>query len=366
MDQPVAKREGSSNPPRLTIVIVNHESWADAAALVTALCDSTALADGRCEIIVVDNASRGTPPEAIVEELGRGCRLILRPENGGFAAGVNEGFRLARGEWILALNPDIIPPPCFPERVLSRIDEIRSRPAAERPAILGFALQNPDGSRQPSVGVFPRITRCVREQFIPRSRRKYQPVSRVRPGPVDWVTGACMLIQADFMLELQGMDQDFFLYHEEVALCLQARRLGRRVEYDPTITAVHAHPLQNRVVSPKMHVILRHSKLLYFRKYLPKWEFDLLAWGVRLEALARWAAAALIGDHKAQRAWRAVLGITRDLAKSPPGGPRGIEVLRLAELCVSENASSAYAVPAPHAAPARDRAAAPRPAGSAR
>ena len=69
--------------------------------------------------------------------------------------------------------------------------------------------------------------------------------------------------------ELGGMDEDFFLYYEEVALCRSARRRGWRVEYDPTVEVVHLRPLQNRPVSPKMRVITRHSKLLYFRKHLP-------------------------------------------------------------------------------------------------
>ena len=45
--------------------------------------------------------------------------------------------------------------------------------------------------------------------------------------PVDWVTGACMLVNTPMILaDLGGMDEDFFLYYEEVALCRSARRNG--------------------------------------------------------------------------------------------------------------------------------------------
>ena len=51
------------------------------------------------------------------------------------------------------------------------------------------------------------------------------------------------------------------------------RRSGLAVEYDAGVNVIHRHPLQNRAVSPKMRVIIRHSKLLYFRKHLPGWQF---------------------------------------------------------------------------------------------
>ena len=80
------------------------------------------------------------------------------------------------------------------------------------------------------------------------------------------------------------MDEDFFLYYEEVALCRAAPRAGWRVEYDPSVAVTHLRPLQNRALSPKMRVITRHSKLLYFRKHLPRWQFLGLSWIITLEA----------------------------------------------------------------------------------
>ena len=87
--------------------------------------------------------------------------------------------------------------------------------------------------------------------------------------------------------ELGGMDDDFFLYYEEVALCRSARTRGWSVEYDPGVSVVHLRPLQNRPISPKMRVITRHSKLLYFRKHLPPWQFAALKSIVRVEARIR-------------------------------------------------------------------------------
>ena len=207
--------ESTSPEPRLTVIVVNYESWPDVVRLVESLTSESEFASGRCQVVVVDNASRGPIPEAISVERP-GLRIVARPDNGGFAVGVNTGWRTARSRWLLVLNPDVELTAGFLGRVFARLDHYEADPSGP-PGIVGFRLQNPDGSPQGSVGVFPTLARSIWEQFLPRSRRKYQPGWRIRAGAVDWVTGACMLVNAPMIAELGGMDEDFFLYHEEVA-----------------------------------------------------------------------------------------------------------------------------------------------------
>ena len=94
------------------------------------------------------------------------------------------------------------------------------------------------------------------------------------------------------------------------------------VEYDASVTVVHRHPLQNRAISPKMRVITRHSKLLYFLKHLPRWQFLSLSAIVHLEAAIRGmgrrqpASAA-----RRARAWRTIGEITGQMHAG--AGPRG-------------------------------------------
>lgn len=315
----------------MTIVVVNYESWPDIVRLVDAMRDEPELRSGACEVVVVDNASTGPIP-ARLDILPAGVRLILRPDNGGFAVGVNAGWRAARSPWLLVLNPDVEVAPGFLGRILARLDHHDSR--KDGPAgIVGFGLLNPDGSPQGSVGAFPNLARSIREQFIPRSRRKYQPAWRIRAGRVDWVTGACMLVNAALMDDVGGMDEDFFLYHEEVAFSRVAQARGWRVEFDPTVTVIHRHPLQNRAISPKMRVITRHSKLLYFRKHLPRRQFRTLAAVVRMESAMRGRWASLRGRLAEARAWSVIGEVARDLELGR--SVRGSEVLELAESIAS-------------------------------
>ena len=315
--------------PALAIVIVNYNAWLDVARLVDALANAAEVHDGRCEVVVVDNASQGPiPPD--FERPRTHVQLVARADNGGFAVGVNAGSRATRARWVLLLNPDVVAGPELPGRILERIQELESRPEGA-PGVVGFALRNANGSRQPSVGADPSLLRCVREAFIPRSRRKYQPDRKTKPGAVPWVTGAFALIDSALLRETGGMDEDFFLYYEEVALCRTARKLGRRVEYDPRVEVVHLRPLQDRTVSPKLRVITRHSKLLYFRKHLPRWEFLGLSWVVSGESLIRGLACRLAGKREHTRAWATIAAIASAMRRGFE--IRGTEVLAMAEVC---------------------------------
>jgi N-acetylglucosaminyl-diphospho-decaprenol L-rhamnosyltransferase len=318
--------------PRLTIVIVNYNAWDEVTRLCATFAAAPELQDGHCEVVVVDNASTDPPPARFLRPVARSPQpaaryeahatdrvcLIRRRDNGGFAAGVNTGWAAARSPWLLVLNPDVVAGPELLHKVLERIDYFEALPGGA-PGIVGFGLRNTDGTRQPSVGVFPSLVRSVWGQLIPRSRRKYQAGWRTRSGPVAWVTGACLLLNTRLLAEVGGMDEDFFLYYEEVALCRLARRRGWRVEYDPSIEVVHLRPLQNRPITPTLRVITRHSKLLYFRKHLPRWQFVSLSWIVRAEAELRGWWCRLRDREEERRAWRAI-------ARLAPAMRRGVEV----------------------------------------
>ncbi len=319
---------GAGPKPRLTVIIVNYNGWPDVSLLVSALAAEPEFTSGELQVVVVDNASPAPPPERLGLYPPSRLRVLVRPDNGGFAVGVNAGWQLARSDWLLVLNPDVEVEGGLISQVIERIEQFDGQPSRP-PGIVGFALRNLDGSAQGSVGVFPSLWRTIGEQFIPRSRRKYQPAWRIRSGPVDWVTGACMLVNSRMMAELGGMDEDFFLYHEEVAFSRSAQERGWCVQYDPGLQVIHRHPLQNRAVSPKMRVIIRHSKLLYFRKHLPAWQFLGLSWIVSVESTACGLLARLLGRTEECRAWATIGEMARRLRRGAM--IRGREALQLAE-----------------------------------
>ncbi len=315
---------------RLSIVVVNYETWSDVLAQMQVLSRTAEIRDGRAEMIIVDNASPTKPEPSFVPDPG--VVRIDREENGGFGAGVNTGWRQSQGEWILLLNPDVVVTDDLLSHVLALLDEIDRKHRAERSlrvGIVGVALNNPDGSRQPSVGAFPSVGRGILELFLPRSRRRYQIVSPQKFGPVDWVTGAFFLVRSKVMAELDGFDEDYFLYFEETDFCLRARRAGWATCFDPSISVCHQKPLQNRTVSPKIRLLTRHSRLLYFRKNRSSAEFRAMMTLVRVEAWGRRLFARLGLRESEYGTWKSVSELVRAFRMHKE--PRGIAAIEWAE-----------------------------------
>jgi GT2 family glycosyltransferase len=236
--------------------------------------------------------------------------------NRGFARAVNEGCRLSRGAWFLLLNPDVSLPHGFLDGVLDLADELtKSDPRA---GVVGFQLRNSDGSRQLSTGEFPTLRSTLTGLLRPRARRKYRSPRAGARCQVGWATGCCLLIRRACLEDLGGLDEDYFLYYEDVDLCGRARARGCSVWYEPGLWAVHHHPLHSRQVSPLLRLITRHSLLTYGARHWPWWQVRVLAAIVRAEAWARGLRSWWQGDVSKANLCGELRAITADLARDRP------------------------------------------------
>lgn len=270
--------------PRVSVVVVNYRQWENTAALVRQLTAAPCTRHGAAEVVVIDNHS---PPHRLAARLRRWPGVSLRRwgRNRGFARAVNEGCRLSRGEWFLWLNPDMTLPDRFLDRVLAVADELTTtEPMA---GIVGFQLRNPDGSQQLSSGVFPTLLGTLAGLVRPRARRKYRALYGRQRCRVPWVTGCCLLVRRACLRDLGGLDERYFLYYEDVDLCRRANARGWSVWHDPSLRAVHHHPIHGRNVPPLLRVITRHSLLTYSARHWPRWQARMLAGIVRVEAWAK-------------------------------------------------------------------------------
>jgi GT2 family glycosyltransferase len=182
------------------------------------------------------------------------------------------------------------------------------------------------------------------EPFLPRAQRKYLPRWRIEAGPVPWVTGACALVDVRIFDAVGGMDEAFFLYYEEVALCRAAWRRGHRVEFDPSVDVVHLRPLQNRRIDPTLRVVTRHSRLVYFAKFRPGWEFWAMVLLTRAEAQMRARWASRHGRLEEAAAWARV----EDVARRVGRGER-LAGTRVRDLARGGPAGGSSALRGPHA-----------------
>jgi GT2 family glycosyltransferase len=311
--------------PRLSVVVVNYRNWSDTSKLVKQLQGTLAVGNGTAEVVVVDNHS---PWHPLVPRLRRmeGVSLRRWRRNRGFARAVNEGCRLSSGDWLLLLNPDMTLAPEFLDCAMHHAEELLGKDDAT--GIIGFGLRDPGGSAQASVGPFPSLGGTLGRLLLPRRWRKYYLRVKDRQQRVDWVTGCCLMVRRRCWEDLGGFDPTFFLYYEDVDLCHRARDRGWHVWYDPTLSAVHHHPLHSRGVPPHLRLITRHALLTYAAKHWAGWQFQALAGIIRLEAWLRKRSARARQDTAAARTFRLLGRVARDLAAGRTAAARA-QLLRV-------------------------------------
>jgi GT2 family glycosyltransferase len=215
--------------PSLSVVIVTHNSRAALGVTLPPLVAQ--LRDGD-ELIVVDNDSDDGTPGA-VRELTPAAAVIETGENTGFAAGCNRGADAATGDLLVLLNPDAVPQPGWRDGIELPLVDGREWSAWQ-------ALVTADGGRtintRGGVVHFTGIAwagdagRAIAE--LPAS----QPVGLEDPG---FVSGACLAIPRATYLEMGGLPEEFFLYHEDVDLSLRVRLAGGELGVEPAAQVDH-------------------------------------------------------------------------------------------------------------------------------
>lgn len=224
-------------------------------------------------IIVVDNLSPDDSYVVLCNELTQlGVRVLASPNNDGYAFGVNFGAKAVETDNFVILNPDTY----FTDRsIVKAIDLLL---ADSQVGLVGLDLVYPDGTRQYSartfytwLDIFGRRSKLGQlpffKQRIDRHMMKQSWVNE-RAFDADWVMGTGMIVRSDLYHKLQGMDQRYFLYMEDVDLCIRIWRSGYRVVCLPKAVLVHDHQRSSNsgVLSRagKMHL---KSLKLFMKQY---------------------------------------------------------------------------------------------------
>ena len=290
---------------RVAIVIVSHNS---AEWLSGCLSSILAHAGGaEVELIVVDAASTDATRDVV--SAFPSVRLVPC-ENRGFAYANNRGTDEASSPWILFLNPDT-------EVVEGSIAELVE--TAERfPGAAIFGVRQVGGDRriEPSMRRFPHPVRWLCEALGSErwpvrgawtGERVLESGRYEHVGACDWTSGSAMLVRAEPLQVLRGMDEAFFLYCEEPDLSLRALRGGWRTMHLPVLTVVHYGG--NESTSPRLAAQLAYAHRQYMAKH-----FSGTARVLGTAALGLgYALRSIAGSRKeaARAALRAVLGLSR-------------------------------------------------------
>lgn len=271
--------------------------------------------DLELEVFVVDNGSSDGSVGEIekyrnIEIKGLKLEILNNKENLGFAKANNQAIKKAQGGFVLLLNPDTEIKAGVLEKMVKFMREHKGC------GVAGCKLLNPDESIQPSVRSFPTFwsqvmvllklhhvfpnARIVREYFVkdfdysaigqgtngyPQQGTNGYPQQGTNGYPqwasaysqgnsdypcceVDQVMGAFFMFRREVIERIGMLDENFYIWFEEVDFCKRVKKAGYKVCYTPTTGVIH-HGAQSfsQVLSIKKQLIFNRSLLYYFRKH---------------------------------------------------------------------------------------------------
>ena len=300
----------------LSIVIVN---WNTRHVIVECLESVLANLGGlAAEIIVIDNASTDDSARVIVERFPQ-VRLIANIANRGFAAANNQGMHIARGRYVLLLNPDTV--------VLDDVFEKAIAYAQRHPdvGVVGCQVMESAETIQRTCFRFPSPLNTLMWvsgalAWFPKSRiagrAAYGPWTRLNEREVDVVSGMFMLVRRQAIEQVGLMDEAYFVFAEEADWCYRFRSAGWRCVFAPVGRIMHVDggSKSTEQASVKMYVEIQKSLLLFHRKHLgwSRWVLSKFLFSTtmvtRLIWWTVWAAAGMgrQSQHKAKQSAAAV------------------------------------------------------------
>lgn len=224
----------------LSIIIVNYNVKEFLLNLLESINHATK--DLNLEIIVIDNNSLDGSTQAVSKKYPN-VIVIENKENVGFGSANNQGLEIAKGKYLLLINPDTI----VKENTLIRtIKFLEENPQA---GLVGCKVLNPDGSLQlPCRRSFPgpwvSFTKVMGlSKLFPRSKlfAKYNLtyLDENESYEVDAVSGSFMMLSRKAYDKVGGFDTDFFMYGEDLDICYRIQKAGFKVYYFSETEIIH-------------------------------------------------------------------------------------------------------------------------------
>ena len=253
-------------------------------------------------VVVVDNGSTDVSVPMMQAEFPL-VRVIVPGSNVGFARGTNQGIQQLLADapalqYVLMLNPDTVVHAGALEQLVAFAD------AHPRVGVVSPRLLNADGSLQRGVFRFPTPLMTLFDLFPPGEvtpgrfydswwhGRYPQEVDATQPFAVDHPLGAAMLTRVSVLAEVGMLDEDYFMYVEEVDWCMRVRRAGWAIWQQPVAQITHVGGASSRQFRAAMTLALWRSRMRYWQRWCsPReqwWHRTILALGIwRM----RWIAA---------------------------------------------------------------------------
>ena len=258
----------------ISVVIVSYNTCEILKNCLDALYEHSKGID--MEVFVVDNDSHDGSANMVKNNFPS-VLLLLNNQNFGFAAANNQAFVLARGKYIILLNPDAFIRPLSLEKSVSFMDR------TPRCGLCGGKIISPAGQLEPSARRFPSALSKLlalsglRGKFSQSAILNYYEFggfAHDRPQEVDWVPGTFTIVRKKMLDEIGFFDERFFIYYEETDLCLRAKKAGWNIYFIPDASVTHIGGASSKTRKDKSFdinaaqvlIFRMRSEWLYYRK----------------------------------------------------------------------------------------------------
>ena len=243
---------------RVSVLIVGYRNRGHLEACIGGAIRSMQGLDG--EILFIDCSNDGSSD--FVRERFPSVHVLPHAGNLGFGRGNNHLARIAKGEYVLLLNPDTVPKSDEIARLVAFAD------AHPRAGACGGRCVFPSGtadlgSHQPMLTVGGMLLAAI---GLAGLRAGALPLDATSPQQVEVISGAFMLVRRSLWDRLGGFDELFFMYTEEVDLCRRIADAGFELWADPSIVMIHDAG-SGDPDNPKKRLQLLRGNATFFRKH---------------------------------------------------------------------------------------------------
>ena len=252
---------------KLSVIIVNYNVKFYLAQCIHSL--EKALCGVEAEIIVVDNHSRDNSVEYL-KKIYPNVHYIENEHNDGFAKANNKGIRLAKGDYVLLLNPDTI----VGEQTIARAVNFLDMHSGS--GTLGVKMLNADGTyaMESRRGVPTPMTALYKFTGLwkryPNSRKfaRYDMnyLSWDEPHRIDIVSGAFCMVKREVIMKVGLLDEDYFMYGEDIDLSYRMQKAGYTNWYLP-VEILHYKGESTQKTSFRYVHVFYGAMFIFFRKH---------------------------------------------------------------------------------------------------
>lgn len=240
------------------------------------------------EIIVVDNNSVDNSVNAIKAKFPQ-VKLIANKVNVGFAKANNQAIKIAKGKYFLLLNPDTL----VEEDTLKKSFDFMEND--DKVGALGVKLIDGEGKFLPeSKRSLPTLLSSLYRfsglsKVFPKSKifNKYNLgfLEENETNEVDVLCGAFMFIRADILPEVGYLDEDFFMYGEDIDYSYRIQKAGYKIIYFPKTTIIHFKGESTKKSSLKYHNIFYKAMAIFAKKHYGGKAFNPLLWLINIAVI---------------------------------------------------------------------------------